>query len=162
MKLSEKMEKALNEQINREFYSAYLYLSMATYCRKENFDGFAHWLEKQAEEELGHAMKLYKYVFERRGEVRLEAIEKPPSEWKSLLEVFEHVLEHEENVTKSIYELVKLAKEEGDFATESMLKWFIDEQVEEEASAEEILQKLRMIGDNKAALFNLDRFLAQR
>ncbi len=162
MKLSEKMEKALNEQVKKEFYSAYLYLSMSAYCESLNYSGFANWLKKQAQEEMEHAMKLYDYIFERRGRVILEAIDKPPSDWKDLVDVFENVLKHEEEVTESIYKLMDLAKEEKDYATESMLKWFVDEQVEEEASADEILQKLRMVGDNKNALFSLDRALSQR
>ncbi len=162
MKLSEKMEKALNEQVNKEFYSSYLYLSMSAYCESLNYSGFANWLKKQAQEELEHAMKLYEYIFERRGRAVLEAIDKPPSEWKDLVDVFENVLKHEEEVTKSIYKLMDLAKEEKDYATESMLKWFVDEQVEEEASAEDILQKLKMAEGNKNALFALDRALAQR
>ncbi len=162
MKLSEKMEKALNEQVKKEFYSAYLYLSMSAYCESLGYSGFANWLKKQAQEEMEHAMKLYDYIFERRGRVILEAIDKPPSDWKDLVDVFENVLKHEEEVTESIYKLMDLAKEEKDYATESMLKWFVDEQVEEEASADEILQKLKMVGENKNALFSLDRALAQR
>ena len=162
MKLSEKMEKALNEQVNKEFYSSYLYLSMSAYCESLNYSGFANWLKKQAQEELEHAMKLYEYIFERRGRAVLEAIDKPPSEWKDLVDVFENVLKHEEGITESIYKLMDLAKEEKDYATESMLKWFVDEQVEEEASAEDILQKLKMAEGNKNALFALDRALAQR
>ena len=162
MKISSKVEKAINEQINKELYSAYLYLSMAAYCEDKNLPGFAHWLKKQAEEELGHAMKLFEYVVERRGRVVLDEIKKPPSEWNSIVELFEHVLEHEEKVTESIHSLLELAQEEKDHATVSMLKWFVDEQVEEEASADAILQKLRMIGDHRPALVTLDEKLSQR
>ena len=162
MKLSKTMEKALNEQINKELYSAYLYLSMAAYCEEINLPGFAHWMKKQAEEEVKHAMKIFEYVTYRRGRVVLENIEKPPTEWNSILEVFEETLKHEEKVTESIYNLIELAQKEKDHATVSMLKWFVDEQVEEEASADEILQRLKLIDKNKSLLYALDRELAKR
>ncbi|HCZ07279.1 MAG: ferritin [Thermotogota bacterium] len=162
MKINATVEKALNEQINRELYSAYLYLAMAAYLDEKNLPGAAHWMRVQAQEEVGHAMRLYNYVVERRGRVVLEAIEKPPVEWKSITDVFESALKHEEKVTSHIHSLVDLAQEEGDHATVSMLKWFVDEQVEEEASVDEILQKLRYLGEDGRSLIILDRELAQR
>ena len=160
--LKESIEKALNKQINWELYSAYLYLSMAAYFDSINLKGFSHWMRMQFQEELNHAMKLFDYVSERGGRVVLEAIEKPPSEWKSPLDAFEAVYNHEVKVTGLINELVELALKERDHATYNMLQWFVNEQVEEEASADEIVQKLRLVGDEGRAIFMIDRELAQR
>ncbi len=160
--LSKRMEEALNEQINLELFSAYLYLSMATYFDSINFPGFSHWMKKQFEEEIGHAMKLYNYVYDRRGRVILKEIKAPKTEWKSPLEAFEDAYNHERYISESIYKLVDLAKEEGDKATENMLQWFVEEQVEEEASTYNIVEKLRMIKDHPQGLFMLDRELAKR
>jgi len=162
MKINETVEKALNEQINRELYSAYLYLAMAAYLDDLNLPGAAHWMRIQAQEEIGHAMKLYDYVVERRGRVVLEGIAKPPAEWRSITDVFESALKHEEEITSHIHNLVDLAQEEGDHATVSMLKWFVDEQVEEEDSVDTILQKLKYLGEDGRSLIILDRELAQR
>jgi len=162
MKINETVEKALNEQINRELYSAYLYLAMAAYLDDLNLPGAAHWMRIQAQEEIGHAMKLYDYVVERRGRVVLEGIAKPPAEWGSITDVFESALKHEEEITSHINNLVDLAQEEGDHATVSMLKWFVDEQVEEEDSVDTILQKLKYLGEDGRSLIILDRELAQR
>ncbi|RKX44610.1 MAG: ferritin [Thermotogae bacterium] len=162
MKINETVEKALNEQINRELYSAYLYLAMAAYLDDLNLPGAAHWMRIQAQEEIGHAMKLYDYVVERRGRVVLEGIAKPPAERKSITDVFESALRHEEEITSHINNLVDLAQEEGDHATVSMLKWFVDEQVEEEDSVDTILQKLKYLGEDGRSLITLDRELAQR
>ena len=160
--LKESIEQALNKQINWELYSAYLYLSMAAYFDSINLKGFSHWMRMQFQEELNHAMKLFDYVSERGGRVVLEAIEKPPSEWKSPLDAFKAVYNHEVKVTGLINELVELALKERDHATYNMLQWFVNEQVEEEASADEIVQKLRLVGDEGRAIFMIDRELAQR
>jgi len=162
MEISEKMNEALNDQLNKELYSAYLYLSMAAWAESNNLNGFAHWFKVQAKEELGHAMKFYSFIFERGGKVFLKDVSKPKTDWSSPVEVFEDTLEHEKYITKSIHEILKLAREEGDYSTEVFLHWFIDEQVEEEDQARKILDTLRMIGDNKAALFAIDRELVKR
>ena len=160
--ISDRMVEALNRQINAEIYSAYLYLSMAAYFDSIGLKGFANWMRVQWQEELMHAMKLYDYVVERGGRVKLYAIEEPPSEWDSTLAAFEHTYEHEVNVTKRIHELVELAMQEKDYATYNMLQWFVAEQVEEEASASEIVEKLRLIGSDGRGLLMIDRELAAR
>ncbi len=160
--LSERMMKALNKQLNAELYSAYLYLSMAAYFESKNLKGFANWMRVQAQEELMHAMKFFDYINERRGRVYLEAIEKPPTEWKSPLDVFEATYEHEVKVTSMINDLVNMSMEEKDHATYNMLQWFVAEQVEEEASADEIRQQLRMIKEDGRGIMMLDRELKQR
>ena len=162
MALKENIEKALNEQLNKELYSAYLYLAMAAYFESKNLKGFANWMMQQAIEEQCHAMKFYNFIVERGGRVILEAIEKPPTEWASPLDVFEYTYEHEKKVTESINNLYALAKQENDYATEVFLHWFIDEQVEEEASVDEIVNKLRLVGDKGHALLMIDRELAMR
>lgn len=160
--LSKKMEKALNKQINAELWSAYLYLSMSSYFHSINLSGFANWMWVQAREEVTHAMRLYNHVIDRGGRVTLEAIDKVPTTWDSPQHVFEETYKHEQKVTKLIENLVDIAEEEKDRATMNMLQWFIDEQVEEENSADEILQKLKLIGKNGNGLFMLDRELQQR
>ena len=160
--LSERMMKSLNKQLNAELYSAYLYLSMAAYFESKNLKGFANWMRVQAQEELTHAMKIFDYINERGGRVYLEAIEKPPTEWKSPLDVFEATYEHEVKVTSMINDLVNMSMEEKDHATYNMLQWFVAEQVEEEASADEIRQQLRMIKEDGRGIMMLDRELKQR
>jgi len=160
--LSEKMEKALNEQINAEIYSAYLYLSMSAYLESVDLPGFANWMRVQWQEELAHAQKFYTYVFERDGRVVLAGIEAPPTEWKSPLEAFEETLKHERHVTQRIHDLVRLAREVGDVATENFLQWFVTEQVEEEASAKALIQQLKLVGNEGQGLFLTDRELATR
>ena len=162
VRMSEKIEDALNEQINKELYSSYLYLSMAAYAESISLKGFATWLKVQANEEEEHAMKIFNYVVERSGRVNLKAIESPPTEWNSPQALFEHVYDHETKVTAMIYNLVKLAKEEKDYSTEAFLQWFINEQVEEEASADEIVQQLKLVGDKGHALLMIDRALVAR
>lgn len=159
---SEKMEAALNEQINAELYSAYLYLSMAAYFNDVNLAGFAHWMEAQALEEQLHAMKLYNFVHERGGRVSLAAIDEPPATWESPLAVFENAYAHERKVTGLINGLVDLAIDERDHATNNFLQWFVSEQVEEEASADEVVQKLKLMDEAKSALFMLNQELGQR
>jgi ferritin len=160
--LSKAMQDAINEQIKNELYSAYLYLSMSSYCESINLPGFAHWMRVQHREEAGHAMKFYHYVFDRGGRVIFQAIDKPPSEFKSVQEVFKETLEHERKVTAMIGNLCALAAKENDYATTEMLQWFVKEQVEEEKSAGQILEQLKMLGDKGAGLIMLDRHLASR
>ena len=160
--LSKKMEKALNEQINAELYSAYLYLSMAAYFESTNLPGFASWMRVQTQEELMHAMKIYDYVNERGGKVLLKSIAGPQTEWKSPLDVFEATYKHEQVVTGRINDLVDLAVKEKDHATNSFLQWFVTEQVEEEKSADEIVQKLTLIKDAPGAMYMLDNEMGQR
>lgn len=160
--LKEKIEKALNEQINAELYSAYLYQSMAAYFEDKSLAGFAQWMDRQAEEEMAHARKIYDFVNERGGRVILDGIEKPKNEWNSNLEVFEDSLAHEQKVTALINDLVSLAAEEKDYATHSFLQWFVDEQVEEEDSVGEIVDKLKLVGDSTQGLFMMDDKLSER
>ena len=160
--LSKKMEGALNDQVNKEFYSYYLYLSMAAHFESSNLKGFGHWLRVQAKEESEHAMKFYEYLIQRGGKVILQPIDAPPAAWKSNKLVFQDAYQHEQKVTGLIIKLVELAKSEKDYATENFLQWFVKEQVEEEASAHEILQKLQMLGSDGGALFMLDSELGKR
>ncbi|NOY23217.1 MAG: ferritin [Acidobacteria bacterium] len=158
----EKMEKALNDQINAEFFSAYLYLSMAAYFEDQNLSGCAHWMELQYNEESEHAMKIYKYINDRGGRVQLNVIETPQAQWKSPLTAFEAAYKHEQYITGRINDLMKLALELNDFTTQSFLQWYLNEQVEEEANVDEIVQSFHMMGNDKRAMFMLDRELKQR
>jgi ferritin len=160
--LSPKIEKALNDQINAEMFSAYLYLSMVAYFQEKNLSGFAQWMTVQNEEETFHAMKFFRYVSERGGRVTLDAIEKPQFEWESPLAAMEAALSHEGYITGRINDLVNLALEEKDHATASFLRWFVDEQVEEEDNVNEVVQKLRMVGSDGGGLFMMDRDMATR
>jgi ferritin len=160
--IKSKVEKAINKQINAELYSGYLYLSMSAYFEDQNLPGFAHWMAIQAKEEFEHAMKFYKFVFERGGKVTLAAISAPPSEWKSSLDVFENAYKHEVKVTGLIHDLVALSRSEKDVATENFLMWYVDEQVEEEAHADAIVQKLKRIKESANGIFMLDRELGGR
>ncbi|ADM28135.1 Ferroxidase [Ignisphaera aggregans DSM 17230] len=160
--ISDKIVEALNKQLNRELYSAYLYLAMASWFDSRNLKGFAHWMKVQAREEVEHAMKFYEYINDRGGRVVLEDIKAVQIEWKSVTEVFEYALEHERNVTRYIHELFNLARSEGDRATEVFLHWFINEQVEEEKTFSEILQILKYAGETPQIVLILDRQLAER
>ena len=160
--MKEVMEKALNEQINAELYSSYLYLSMSAFFSTKGLPGCASWMRAQAQEELFHAMKIFDYVNERGNRVVMKAIEQPAADWGSPLAAFENVLEHEQKVTSLINNLVNLALDERDHATNIFLQWFVSEQVEEEASAGEVLQKLKLIGGDAGGLFALDQELGQR
>ena len=160
--ISKKMEKALNEQVNAELYSAYLYLSMESYFKSLNLNGFANWMMVQTQEEVSHAMKIYEFIDERGGRIALKAIEGPKTEWDSPLDVFKVVYEHEQKVTSLINDLVNLAIEEKDHATNSFLQWFVNEQVEEEASADQLVQQLKMMEKAPGGMFMLDRELGQR
>lgn len=160
--LSKTMEKALNEQINAEFYSSYMYLSMSTYFDSIGLPGAAQWMQVQVQEEWFHGMKLFGYVNERGGRVALKAIKQPPVDWKSTLHVFQEILNHEQKVTGLINNLINLALEEKDHATNIFLQWFVSEQVEEEANVGAVLDKLKLIGKDTTALFTLDATLGQR
>ena len=159
--ISKDLEKAINIQIRNEYYSSYLYLSMAAYCESLNFTGFASWLRRQSNEELTHAMRLYDYIIDRDGRVVLESIDQPPSEFGTLLEMFEEVLEHEKEVTSMINRLYELAVSENDHATAVELQWFIQEQVEEIKSSTDMVESIKLAGNNSAALLMLDRQLVE-
>jgi len=160
--ISKKMVEALNEQVNAEMYSAYLYLSMESYFKSLNLNGFANWMRVQTQEEMVHAMKIYDFINERGGRVTLKQIDGPPTEWKSPMAVFEAVYTHEQKVTGLINRLVDLAIEEKDHATNTFLQWFVNEQVEEESSADEKVQQLKMMEKAPGGMFMLDRELGQR
>ena len=160
--INEKMEKAFNDQINKELYSEYLYLSMKAYFERLNLKGFVNWFTVQVQEEHAHAMGMFDYVHERGGEVELEAIEKPETKWESPLACFEQVLSHEEFVTSRINALMDVAEEVKDRAALSFLNWYLKEQVEEEANVGGVLATLRLIGEDKKALLMLDKELAAR
>ena len=160
--LSKKIQAALDDQINNEFYAAYLYLSMSGYFQGRNLTGFAHWMRLQRQEEIMHGMKIFDFVYDRNGEVDLQTLKKPPSKFDSPLDVMEQALEHERAVTTKINDLYELSVEEKDYPVQALLQWFIIEQVEEEASALQIVERLRMIGDDSAALLILDREMGSR
>ncbi len=160
--ISEKMQKALNDQINAEMFSSYLYLSMAAYLESENWNGMAAWMKAQSSEEYTHAMKLYHYINEVEVKVTLETIEKPKTTWNSPLEVFEEAHKHELYISDRINKLVALAIQENDYATNLFLNWFVTEQVEEVSTVSQIVHKFKLIGDNKTSLFLLDRELGMR
>jgi len=160
--ISKKMEKALNEQVNAELLSAYLYLSMEAYFKSLNLNGFATWMRVQTQEEVAHAMKIYGFIDERGGRITLKAIEGPQTKWDSPLTVFKEIYKHEQKVTSLINNLVNLAIEEKDHATNTFLQWFVNEQVEEEASADQVVQQLKMMEKAPGGMFMLDRELGQR
>jgi ferritin len=160
--ISKKMEKALNEQVNAELFSAYLYLSMEAYFKSLNLNGIATWMRVQTQEEMMHAMKIYEFINERGGRITLKAIEGPETSWDSPLAVFKAVYEHEQKVTSLINNLVDLAIEEKDHATNTFLQWFVNEQVEEEASADQVVQQLKMMEKAPGGMFMLDRELGMR
>ena len=160
--LKKKIEDALNAQINAEMWSAYLYLSMAAYCHAQGQPGMGKWFEVQFKEEQDHAKILFNYVISRNGKVDLRPIEAVPTEWNSILNVFESSLRHEQTITESINKLFALTSEENDYATQSMLQWFIDEQVEEEENVQTIIDNLKMIKDNGYGIYMIDKELGQR
>jgi ferritin len=160
--LSKKMQDAINEQIKNELYSGYLYLAMAAYAEDQNLPGFSHWMKTQCQEEVEHAMKFFGYIAERGGRVELKAIDQPPVAFDSPTALFEMTLEHEKKVTGLIHDLYELALEEKDYASQVFLQWYIEEQVEEEATASEILETLKMAGEKGQALVMMDRALARR
>jgi ferritin len=156
------MQDQMNEQINKEIFSSYLYLSMAAYFADKNLPGFANWMRVQEAEEREHAMKFYDFILERGGKVTLKAIEAPKTEWTSTMEVAEEVAAHEAKVTASIYALYELALKEKDYPAQIMLQWFINEQVEEEKNAGEIIATLKMIEAHETAVLQLDHRLGKR
>jgi ferritin len=156
------MQDAMNEQINKELYSSYLYLSMAAYFEDKNLSGFAHWMRMQEAEEREHAMKFYDFILERGGKVTLKAIDAPKTEWASTMEVAEEVAAHEAKVTASIYALYETALKEKDYPAQIMLQWFISEQVEEEKNATDIVASLKLIEERGTAVLMLDHQLAKR
>ncbi len=160
--ISKKMQDALNEQIKWELYSGYLYLSMSAHFASMNLAGCANWMRVQAQEELMHAMKFYDFIIERGGKVSLKAVDSPPKKWASPLAAFQATYEHEQQVTGRINDLVSQALGLKDHATHIFLQWFVTEQVEEEASADEVVQQLKLIGKDSSGLFMLDRELGQR
>jgi ferritin len=160
--LSANLQAAFNDQINKELFSAYLYLGMSSWCESANLPGAARWLQAQAQEEQGHAMKFYAFVQDRGGKVSLGAIAKPEQEFASLLDLFEQVLDHERKVTASINGLYKTALADGDYPSQVMLQWFVNEQVEEEKNATVVVETLKMVGTQGASLFMVDRQLGAR
>ena len=160
--LGKKVEDALNAQMNREFYSSYLYLSMSTHFESNSLKGFAHWLRIQAKEELDHAMKFYDYMAQRGARPALSQIDAPNSKWETHTAVFEDAYKHEQKVTKYISELADLARAEVDHATEVFLQWFVNEQVEEEMNASDIVNKMKLAGDSSSAMFVIDSDLHKR
>ncbi len=160
--ISKKMETAFNEQIAAEYYSAHLYLAMSAYFAANDMPGFASWMRVQYQEETFHAEKMFDYVIGRDGRAELKAFDAPPVDWKSTLDTFEATYKHEQLVTGRINDMMDLAIAEKDHAAQIFLQWFVNEQVEEEASAKTIIQQLKLLGDSKAGLFQIDRELGQR
>ncbi len=159
---SRKVQDVMNDQIQRELESAYIYLSMAAYFDSANLPGFAHWMRVQFQEEQAHAFKFYDFVNDRGGQVLLQAIGQPPVKFQSPLDAFEKALAHEEKITGHINDLYALATEEKDIASQGLLQWFVDEQIEEEKNVGDIVDMLKKIGDSNHALIMLDRELGQR
>jgi ferritin len=160
--LSKKMLAALNNQINAEMFSSYLYLSMSAHFQTVNLPGFAHWMAEQSKEEWGHAMKVYAYIIDHGAKVTLEAIDKPPATFKKPLDIMKQVLEHEKKVSAMINHLYDMALKENDYPTQVMLQWFVTEQVEEEKTASDIIATLQMVGEAPSALIMFDRQLGAR
>jgi ferritin len=160
--MSQKMQDAFNEQMQHEFYSSYLYLSMSAYCDRANLPGLARWMRVQAGEEAKHAMKIFDHLLDRSGVVALQQVDRPPADFASALEVFEQAHRHEQQVTASIDKVYGLAMDERDFASRVFLDWFVQEQVEEEKTSGLLAEQLRMVGTDRAGLLMLDRELGQR
>lgn len=160
--MDESVRKAINEQINREFFAAYLYLAMSAHFEGEDLEGFASWMRHQAEEEMAHAMRLFDHLTRRGARVELEAVEKPDADFGSPLSIFKAALDHERKVTGHINDLYELAQKRNDYPAQIMLEWFIDEQVEEEETTGKLVNQLEMVGDSNAALFMLDARLGSR
>ncbi len=160
--IDKKMQDAMNKQINAEFFSGYLYLAMAIYFESIDLEGFAHWMKIQAQEEVTHSLKLYKHIMDRGGKVILDAIGTPQASWESPLAAFEAAYQHEKKITALLNELTKFGREIGDYASESLLRWFIDEQVEEETNVERIVNRLKLVGESGQGIFMIDQELKQR
>lgn len=159
---TKKMQDALNKQLTDELYSSYLYLSIAAHFEEQSLKGFANWFRIQSQEEYGHAMKFYNFIIRTGGRVILTQIDAPKTSWKNVMDAFKDTLTHEKKITGLIHKLVDLSIQSKDYATNNFLQWFVNEQVEEEATVEEIIRKLEMIGDNKGGLYMLDRELGAR
>ncbi|HRI31181.1 MAG TPA: ferritin [Candidatus Kapabacteria bacterium] len=151
----------LNAQMNKEFYSWYLYLSVSTYFNSQDLEGFEQWTNAQAQEELMHGMKIYNYILERKGSVDFRDIHKPSMTWASPVEAVSAIYEHERSLSQTIHQILKVAREHADYSAEVFLHWFITEQLEEEVMADRVLQKLKMVGDNSGALLMLDSQITQ-
>jgi ferritin len=160
--INRNIEESLNVQINLEQFSAQLYLAMSAYCEGKSFRGFAQWLRVQAEEETAHAMKLVTFVVERGGRLELKPIAAPPTEFGTVTQVFERILEHEKSITASISGLFELSRKEKDYASEITLQWYVTEQVEEEANVSQILDQLRAVGEQGGGIWYLDSKLGKR
>ncbi len=160
--ISTTLEKALNDHLNEEMFSFYLYLSMSAYLETQNMKGMAQWMRTQAEEEYGHAKKFYEFIHDRGGRVILGALPQPEAEWASPLAAFEAALAHERHITQRIGALVDAARAENDHATFAFLQWFVNEQVEEEATLEPIIRQMQDTQTSKGALYYLDRQLGKR
>jgi ferritin len=159
---SDKLNNAFNTQIKNELNSAYIYLGMAAYFDNHGLPGFSHWMQKQAQEEMAHAMKFYAFVFDRGGSVTLGGLDQPKVNYESPLAAFQAAYEHEQFISGTIHQLYKLAQEENDYASRPLLHWFIDEQVEEEANSRAVVEQLEMIAGSKTGIFMLDRQLGAR
>lgn len=162
MKINQKIIDALNRQIQEEFYSAYLYLAMSADCEVKDLGGFAHWLKLQYHEELEHAERIYAYIHDRGGVVKLEQIDQPRQSWESPQVLFEAALSHEQHITKCIYDLVELSQAQKDHATYSFLQWFVNEQVEEEKTVRDITQSIKLVEQSPGGLYMINRELGQR
>ncbi len=162
MKINKRVEEVLNKQINEELWSAYLYLSMAAWSEDIGFKGFANWMRVQFQEETSHAMKIYDYILSRSGQIKLEPIAAVKTSWDSLLNMFEETYAHELKVTQSINHCYEVALAEKDYATATMLQWFLEEQVEEESNDLEIIDMLKITGEKKGGIFYLDKKLGKR
>lgn len=160
--LSKKINEALNNQLKSELYASHLYLSMAAFCESINLPGFARWMMQQSSEERTHALKIFNYINNRDGRVTLQSVDQPPATFKSAVDMFQQALEHEKSVSEAVHKLYRLASEESDYPTEVELQWFITEQVEEEKTASDIVQKLKMVGEQPTALLMLDHHLGAR
>ena len=160
--ISKKMAKELNKQLNKEFYSAYLYLAMSAYCNKSDFPGAANWFLEQYQEEQDHATRIYNYLIDQDAKVDLQAVDKPPKKFGSLLQTYTESLEHEQFMTKNLNELSNFALQEKDHATYNLLQWFVNEQVEEESTVSDIISKLKMVGEDGYGLLMIDGELGQR
>ena len=160
--ISDKMLEALNEQVNKEFYSAYLYLAMSAYCNTIGLPGFSNWMRQQYEEEILHVTKMYDYILDQGGQIHLKQIDEPKKEFGTPVETFEETLKHEQFVTGCINELMGMAVDERDYATQTFLQWYVTEQVEEEENDNEIIDQLKLIQDNPQGLLMLDRELGTR
>ncbi len=162
MEISKELQDAINDQINYELYSGYIYLAMASWFEKENLDGMAHWMKVQAKEEYEHAMRFWKHVVDRGAKVELKAIDAPKTEWSSPLEAWEDAYQHELKVTKRIFKIGEVAANQGDMSAIPMLNWFYNEQIEEEEQTMKVRDLLKMIGDSPNALFMLNAQLGRR